>query len=158
MRWSTAAGASLGAVGAACAVAGARAYRDVRTTLERERVTGVGGGVPVGTAVRDPASARAMAETIRCRTLDTTEGRTYAEVSSYVDAEGQPTRDRASALVDERTGTPLRNPEVDLWLQSMTLQSALMQAYAGFRVAQLTMAVGGALALAGLGVARTGAR
>lgn len=146
-------GLAAGAAGCACAAAGLHAYRDVRRALARERVSGVGGGVPAGTPVRSAATARALAETIRERTLDATEGLTYAEVPSYVDAAGAPTSDADAAVSDERTGAPVRNPQVELWLQSMTLQSALMQAYTGFRLAQLTTAVGGALAAVGLGLA-----
>jgi hypothetical protein len=116
-------------------------------------VSGVGGRLAAGTPVQGPAAARALAETIRERTLEAAGGLTYAEVPSFVDGSGAPTSDADAAVRDARTGAPVRNPQVELWLQSMTLQSALMQAYTGFRLAQFTTAVGGSLAALGLGLA-----
>ena len=57
-----------------------------------------------------------------------------------------------------RTGGLLENPEHALWLQSTTLQTALMQAYIGFRLAQLTVAVGVAFCAVGAGLAALGHR
>jgi hypothetical protein len=45
------------------------------------------------------------------------------------------------------------NPDVDLWMQSTTLQTALMQAYMAFRLSDLMLGLGGALVLAGSGIA-----
>lgn len=138
--------------------AGAWAHRDVRRALERERVAGIGGAVPAGKPIRSAADARAMAETIREKTLEATGGVTYAEAPSFVTADGVATGSAADAAQHPVTGAPMRNPDVDLWLQSMTLQSALMQAYMGFRVAELTAAIGTCLGALGVGVALTARR
>lgn len=53
---------------------------------------------------------------------------------------------------DERTREPVENPKHLLWLQSTTLQTALMQAYMGSRIAELMIGLGAALAVAGAGV------
>jgi len=151
-------GLALGAVGGVCAAAGLRARRDVGRALALERITGVGGAVPAGTPVRTAATARALAEMIRESTVAATGGRTYAELPSFAGTNGIPTSDAEAALRDERTGTPVRNPDVDLWLQSTTLQSALMQAYMGFRLAEFTIATGVSLAAAGIGIATAARR
>jgi hypothetical protein len=153
MRLPLGIGLTLGAVGGVCVGVGIQARRDVRRALAEERITGVGGGVPAGTPVRTAATARALAEMIRESTVTATGGRTYAELPSYAGADGTPTSDASAALRDERTGGPVRNPDVDLWLQSTTLQSALMQAYMGFRLAEFTIAMGASLAAAGVGIA-----
>jgi len=130
----------------------------VHRALAAERIVGVGGAVPAGTPVRTAATARALAEMIRESTIAATGGRTYAELPSYAGPDGSPTSDAEAALRDERTGTPVRNPDVDLWLQSTTLQSALMQAYMGWRLAELTIAIGVSLAAAGVGIASAACR
>jgi hypothetical protein len=60
--------------------------------------------------------------------------------------------------VSEATGLPVHNPAYDLWVTSTTLQSALMQAYLAFRIADLTAGLGATLALAGVGIAAAGRR
>ena len=95
---------------------------------------------------------------IRRNTLAATGGRTYAEIPAYVDPEGEPTSDAARAAKDPLTGQPLENPEHDLWVQSTTLQTALMQAYVAFRLSELTVAIGAGFAASGLGLAAAGRR
>lgn len=134
--------------GAGLVAAGLWARREVRTSLARERIVSPAGAQPVtcGTA------ARSLAESIRRCTLESTGGRTYAEVESYLDRDRNPTSSREDALLDERTGEPLENPKHVMWLQSTTLQTALMQAYMGSRIADLTVGLGAALVAAGAGV------
>ena len=71
--------------------------------------------------------------------------------------DGGPTSNAEIALRDERTGEPVENPDHALWLQSMTLQTALMQAYMASRLAVLTVAVGGAFLAVGAALAAAGA-
>ena len=124
------------------------ARRDVRRGLERERIV-----APGGAPVKNASAARALAETIREQTLEATGGRTYAETEPYLAADGSATSDRAGAMLDPATGRPAGNPDVDLWIQSTTLQTALMQAYMAFRLSDLMLGLGGALVLAGSGIA-----
>ena len=129
---------------------GIRARRDVRRALEQERV----GSDLVGSTglVTTAAGARAVAELIRRNTLKATGGRTYAETPAYLDAEGTPTDDAAHAAKDGR-GRPVENPDHELWVQSTALQSALLQAYMAFRVAELTLALGASFVAVGVGLA-----
>lgn len=148
-RWS---GIGTAVAGAALVSVGLWARREVRTTLARERIVSPSGTGAEGVPVTCGTAARSLADTIRRSTLESTDGRTYAEVEPYLDGDGNPTSSRGDAQVDERTGQPVENPQHALWLQSTTLQTALMQAYMGSRIAELTIGLGAALIAAGTGV------
>jgi hypothetical protein len=148
-RPASAHGAAVSLAGAGLLATGIWARFEVRKTLARERI--VDG--PESTPVRSAAAARSLAEKIRASTAEATDGRTYAETDPYLDARRQPTSDRQRALEDERSGLPVQNPEQALWLQSTTLQTALLQAYMGARLADLTVALGAAFLVAGAGPA-----
>lgn len=153
---TTSTGAALGFIGAVFVGVGLWGRRETKRALARERIEDpVGRGRP-GTQVATAGAARSAAEFIRRNTLAATGGRTYAEIEPYLDAEGRPTSDASQAAKDVQTGKPLENPDHDLWIQSTTLQSALLQAYMAFRLSDLTVALGAALALAGLGLAAVG--
>lgn len=143
-RWS---GIGTALAGAGLVSVGLWARREVRATLTRERIVS-----PGEVRVTGGTSARSLAESIRRTTLDLADGRTYAETAPYLGRDGNPTSNREDALLDERTGQPVANPQVTLWLQSTTLQTALMQAYMGSRIAELTIGLGAALVAAGTGV------
>ena len=127
---------------------GAWARREVRATLARERIVHPSDARPVTTG----AAARSLAELIRRSTLESAGDRTYSETALYLDAERTPTSDRALAMVDERSGEPVENPEHALWLQSTTLQTALMQAYMASRIGDLMLGLGAVLLAAGAGL------
>lgn len=150
-----AAGGAVGLAGAGLVAVGLWARREATAALARERVTGLGeGDRPVTSA----AGARELAELIRRNTVESAGGRTYAETDAYLDADGNPTPDAGKAARDERTGAPLENPAHALWLQSTTLQTALMQAYMALRLAELTVAVGASFLAAGAGIAAAARR
>ena len=153
---STVAGAGVALVGAVFVGAGLWGRRTARAALARERVRYPGDASPA--LVRSPGRARSLAEIIRQATVDATGGRTYAEIEPYVDADGTPTGDAAQAATDDRTGQPLPNPDASLWIQSTTLQSALMQAYIAFRLSEAMAGLGTALVAAGIGIASAGGR
>jgi hypothetical protein len=94
-----------------------------------------------------------MADLIRRNTVEATGGRTYAEIDPYVDAQGNATPNPKRAARDEQTREPIENPEHALWIQSTTLQTALMQAYMAFRLSELTVALGTAFVAVGIGLA-----
>lgn len=152
------AGVVVGLAGCALVGAGRWAGRDVRRTLERERIVSTPDATPPDQPVTTAGGARSMSEVIRRNTIEATRGRTYAEIEPYVDEQGRPTSDGGRAARDERTGGRLENPEHALWVQSTTLQTALIQAYMAFRLAELTTAVGVALVATGAGLATLGFR
>ena len=143
------AGAAVGLVGLGLVGVGLWARRDVARMLVRERIVFGPGGKPVVSA----AAARSLAESIRESTLETTGGRTYSETPAYVGADGEPTFDTSLAARDGGSGRPVENPHVALWLQATTLQTALLQAYLAFRLAELTAGLGASLAIVGAGLA-----
>jgi hypothetical protein len=146
------AGLSTVAVGIWLLGVGLWARADVRRSLARERIVSTGDGTHSGQPVRDAAAARSPAEVIRGNTLSATEGRTYGETPSYVDAEGRPTTDRMLAAIDAVTGGPIESPEHALWVQATTLQTALMQAYLAQRLAELTAGLGATFVAVGAGL------
>jgi hypothetical protein len=148
-RDRSASGAAVGLVGLGLVGIGLWARRDVARTLARERIVFGPDRKPVVSA----ATARALAESIRASTLETTGGRTYSETPSYVGIDGEPTFDLSLAARDDGTGRSVENPHVGLWMQATTLQTALMQAYLAFRLAELTAGLGATLAVVGAGLA-----
>jgi hypothetical protein len=152
-----ASGVVMGVSGLAFLGVGLWARRTVEHSLARENIVSTPDASPPNAPVRSAEAARSLAEVIRSRALAAAGGRTYAETEAYLGANGEPTSDAGSAAKDERTGAPLENPDHALWLQATTLETALMQAYLAFRLADLTIALGGTLALAGAGIAATGA-
>jgi hypothetical protein len=133
------------------------ARREVGRALAEERIVGTGDMTPPNAPVTSAAAARALSEVIRSRTVAAAGGRTYAETDEYLAAGGGTTPDAALALTTE-AGQPVHNPSYELWVTSTTLQTALMQAYLAFRLADLTAGVGATLALAGAGIAASGRR
>ena len=152
----TATGAALGLVGAVFVGVGLWGRRETKRALARERIEDPVGGSRAGARVTTASAARSAAEFIRRNTLAGTGERTYSEIEPYLDAEGNPTSETSSAAKDDRTGGPVENPDHDLWIQSTTLQGALLQAYMAFRVAELTIAVGAAFVVTGVGLAAAG--
>ena len=154
---ATAAGFAVGLAGLVFVGTGLWGRREVGRALAEERI--LHPALPAGDATVTSASrARSLAEFIRQSTVDATAGRTYAQIEPYLDSGGAPTADSANAARDERTGQPLANPDASLWIQSTTLQTALMQAYMAFRVSESTAALGAVLLAAGAGLAAAGRR
>lgn len=148
-----AAGVSTLAAGVGLVGLGLWARRDVRRGLERERIVSTSGSRPPSAPVVDAAAARSLAEVIRDATLSSTGGTTYGDTPGYVDAEGRPTCDRRLAALDTVTRKPVQNPAQALWLQSTTLQTALMQAYLAQRLAEMAVGLGAVLVGVGTGLA-----
>ena len=140
-------GAGLGLIGV-----GAWARREVRQALAEERIVGTADMSPPDAPVTGASAARALAELIRRRTVSAAGGRTHAETDMYLGVDGRTTSDEELALTSD-AGLPVHNPAYDLWVTSTTLQTALMQAYLAFRLAELTAGIGAVLAVAGVGIA-----
>ena len=157
-RLPTAAGTGVALAGLGLVGVGLWARRDVARALSRERITGTGSMTPPNAPVTGAPAARSLAEEIRRITLKASGGRTYAETDEYLARDGGTTSDAALALTVEQTGQPVHNPSYELWITSTALQTALMQAYLAFRLADLTAGIGGVLVAAGAGIAAAGRR
>ncbi len=104
---------------------GFKAKEDVRAELVAERITTAEDASIPGAPVDDAATAKAQADVIKKHTLESTEGKTYAEM------------DR-------------EDPQRDLYLKSVILRTALYTAIMGFKVSDLVMGVGATVVLVGL--------
>jgi hypothetical protein len=145
-------GLAVGCAGIGFIGAGLWGRREARRALARERVVSSDARAQ-NKLVASATRARSMAELIRRNTVEATGGRTYTEIDPYVDAGGNTTPDAERAAKDERTGEPIENPDHALWIQSTTLQTALMQAYMAFRLTDLTVALGASFVAVGIGLA-----
>lgn len=150
-------GVVVGLAGVSLVGVGLWARREVVRTLRRERIVSTASAKPPNAPVVSGPAARSMAEIIRSNTLAAAGGRPYAETEEFIDVDGNPTSNADAALKDAGTGKPVENPTHALWLQSTTLQTALMQAYVATRLADLTVALGGTLLVTGAGITAAGA-
>jgi len=104
---------------------GRAAHDEVSTTLAEERIiTSEDAAIPLA-AVDSAAEAKAQADIIREHALATTGGKTYAEL------------DR-------------EDPARAVYLNSVTLRTALMESYLAFKVSELVVGLGAIVALLGL--------
>jgi hypothetical protein len=101
------------------------AHDDVRNALAAEKiVTAQDADIPLA-PVDSAAEAKAQADVIQHHILETTGGKTYSEMA----------RD---------------DPNRQLYLQAVTLRTALMESYLAFKVADLVLGIGAIVALLGL--------
>ena len=106
-------------------VEGRAAHNEVRDTLADERIiTSEDAEIPLAD-VDSAAEAKAQADVIRAHILETTDGKTYAEL------------DR-------------EDPNRALYLNSVTLRTALMESYLAFKVSDLVVGLGAIVVLLGL--------
>lgn len=129
LRWGWVGAIALGVIlvgaGIYMIVEGRNAHDDVRETLADERIDiSEDTGLPAG-PVDNAEAAEAQANVIRDHVLETTGGLTYAELE----------RD---------------DPNRELYLQSVTLRTALLQSYMAFKVSDLVSGVGIIVALLGV--------
>ena len=108
-------------------------------------------GEPVNTGER----ARCFAEYMRVHALETTEGRTYAEMGRFLARNGEGedgiggTNDEAQAVV--AGGRPVDNPRRQVWVTETALSTALNTAFFAEQVADFSIIMGIALLLTGIG-------
>jgi hypothetical protein len=130
---------------------GAWGYNEVRDNLAAENIVGTPDSSIPGQKVDTGSEARAFAAVMRKHTLESTEGRTYAEMGRFIDAQGNETNDEAAAAKDPKSGQPVANGARNLWVTETALTTALTMAYMGERLAIFGMVMGVALLLTGIG-------
>ena len=139
------------AVGLGSIGLGAWGFNEVRDNLAAENIVGTPDSSIPGQKVDTGSEARAFAAVMRKHTLESTEGRTYAEMGRFLDAQGNETNDEEAAAKDPKTGQPVSNGARNLWVTETALTTALTMAYMGERLAVFGMVMGVALLLTGIG-------
>ncbi len=102
-----------------------------------------------GTPIDDGASARCFAEYMRIDALVATGGKTYAQLPPFASKDGKGTFDMASA-VKMPDGSPMNNPQGQLWVTETALTTALNTSYMAEQISLFGIAVGAAFLLVGL--------
>jgi hypothetical protein len=138
-------------LGVGAMVAGVAGRDQVRSELAREQIVGTPDSTIPGQKVDTGGEARAFAAVMRKHTLEATGGQTYAQMGRFLDESGKPTSDEKAAAVDPKSGKPVENPLRNMWVTETALTTALNTAYFAENVALFSIAIGGALLLAGIG-------
>jgi hypothetical protein len=100
--------------------------------------------------INNGSRARTFAGYMRIHTLESSGGKTYAELPRFATKDGKGTSDEKLALKQEN-GRPVDNPTRNLWITSTSLQTALNTAYFAENVALFSVVMGIALLLTGIG-------
>ena len=130
---------------------GAWGINEVRDSLAQEKIVGTPDSSIPGQKVDTGSEAKAFAAVMRKHALEATDGRTYAEMGRFLDAQGNETNDEAAAAKDPKTGQPVANGARNIWVTETSLSTALNMAYLGERVALFGIVMGAALLLTGIG-------
>lgn len=162
------AGLLLIAIGVAFIVVGANGRGEVRDNLKQELIVGTPdmkpGGIQTdlditmpscdvaGKTVVTGSQARCFAEYMRVHALEATEGRTYAQMGRYLDADGKDTSDEAQAAKNPQTGRPVENPLRNLWVTERALATGLDMAYFAESVGTFSIVTGALLIVIGIGL------
>lgn len=142
--------------GAGTIVVGALGFAEVRDTISREKITAtndareLGVNLDPGEEINSGAEAKEFAKIIRAHVLESTGGRTYAEMGRYLTASGEETNDEAEAAKDDQ-GRPVPNGARNLWVTATSLTTALNTSFLAERIALFAMVMGIALLLTGVG-------
>ncbi len=102
-----------------------------------------------GTPIDDGASARCFAEYMRIDALVANGGKTYAQLAPFASKDGKGTYDMSTA-VKMPDGSPMNNPQGQLWVTETALTTALNTSYMAEQISLFGIAVGGAFLLVGL--------
>ena len=95
------------AFGAGAIVIGANGYNDVRDEIVAQKITATDdaaeltdGRLQPGQAIKTGADARAFADIMEHHTLESTEGKRYAEMGRFLTPDGKDTSDEAARRKD----------------------------------------------------------
>jgi hypothetical protein len=139
------------AFGVGAIAIGATGINEVRDNLARENIVGTPDSSIPGQKVDTGEEAKAFADVMRAHALEATDGRTYAEMGRFIDAQGNETNDEEQAAKDPESGQPVPNRARDIWVTETALATALNVAFFAERVAVFSIVMGIALLLTGAG-------
>ena len=145
------------AFGIGAIVIGVDGYNTVRDEISAQNITAgddaaelTDGQLQPGQAIKTGAQARAFADIMEHHTLESTEGKRYAEMGRFLKEDGSDTSDEAlAAKTDE--GRPVENGLRNMWVTETALTTALNTAFFAERVAVFSIVMGVALLLTGIG-------
>ena len=145
------------AFGAGAIVIGVTGLNDVRDEIAVQGITAgddatelTGGRLAPGQAITTGAEARAFADIMEFHTLESTEGKRYAEMGRFLTPSGEDTSDEALAARSPE-GRPVENGLRNMWVTETALTTALNTAFFAERVALFSIVMGIALLLTGIG-------
>lgn len=145
------------AFGIGAIVIGAQGYNDVRDEIAVQKITAgddaaeiTNGKLQPGEAITTGTEARLFADIMEFHTLNSTEGKRYAEMGRFLKADGTDTSDEALAAKTE-DGRPVENGLRNMWVTETALTTALNTSYFAERVAYFSIVMGVALLLTGIG-------
>ena len=131
---------------------------EVRDSIAVQNITAgddaaelTGGDLQPGQAIKTGAEAKAFADIMEHHTLESTEGKRYAEMGRFLTEDGKDTSDEAAAAKDPETGRPVENGLRNMWVTETALTTALNTAFFAERVAYFSIVMGVALLLTGIG-------
>jgi hypothetical protein len=165
------AGAILIAFGAAVIALGANGRSTVNSNLNQEQIVGSPDMTPAlikeeatkahltnvslptcsvaGKSINTGGEARCFAQYMRIHALEATGGVPYAQMPRFATADGKGTNDAAAAL--QSNGQPVANAARDIWVTETALTTALNVSYMAERLSLLSVVIGVALLLSGVG-------
>ena len=145
------------AFGIGAIVIGVDGYNTVRDEIAAQNITAgddaaelTDGQLQPGQAIKTGAQARAFADIMEHHTLESTEGKRYAEMGRFLTPSGGDTSDEALAAKTE-DGRPVENGLRNMWVTETALTTALNTSYFAERVAYFSIVMGIALLLTGIG-------
>jgi hypothetical protein len=151
------AGAVLIAFGVVAIVMGVNGRNEVRDALAAQKITAgddaaeiTNGKLQPGEAITTGAEAKQFARIMEFHTLETTEGKRYAEMGRFLTPSGEDTSDEAAAAKTP-DGRPVENGLRNMWVTETALTTALNMSYMAEQLSLFGIVVGVALLLTGIG-------
>jgi hypothetical protein len=145
------------AFGIGAIVVGTMGYNDVRDEIAVQNIVAgddaaelTDGALQPGQRITTGAEARAFADIMEYHTLESTDGKRYAEMGRFLTPSGTDTSDEALAAKTE-DGRPVENGLRNMWVTETALTTALNTSYFAERVAYFSIVMGIALLLTGIG-------
>ncbi len=103
--------------------------------------------------ITNGSRAKCFASYIRIHTLESTGGKTYAQMGRFLTKDGKDTSDPKLAAIDPKTNQPVENGLRNLWVTSIALSTALNTSFFAEQVSNFGIVVAIALLLSGFGFA-----
>jgi len=123
----------------------------VRDDLAKEQIVGTPDSTIANQKVDTGKEAQAFAAVTRKHTLEATGGKTYAQLPRAVTKDGGKPVPDEQAEAALQSGEAINNPLRELWLNQISLSTALNTAYFAESVSLFAMVMGFALLLTGVG-------